>query len=141
MAGKSADSVKMGEKLVIAGLFVQLLFFGFFIVVAAIFHIRIIRVPTAPSLMRDIPWKKHMYVLYWASLLIMIRSIFRVVEYIQGHDGYLLRHEVYLYIFDAVLMFLTMLAFNWCHPSEVKALLRGGKFSRFFKMEDIRQTG
>lgn len=82
-----------------------------------------------------------MLVLYFASLLIMIRSVFRVVEYIQGYDGYLLHHEVYLYIFDSVLMFLTMLAFNWCHPSEVKALLRGGRFSKgLFKMEELGGT-
>jgi hypothetical protein len=141
MSGGSVSSVNTGEKLVIAGLFVQLLFFGLFIVTAGIFHVRITKVPTPPSLARDIPWKKHMYVLYGASLLIMIRSIFRVVEYIQGHDGYLLRHEVYLYIFDAVLMFLTMLIFNWSHPSEVRALLRGGKYSQgFFKLTDIRSA-
>jgi hypothetical protein len=141
MSGGNASSVKTGEKLVIGGLFVQLLFFGLFIVTAGIFHFRLIKVPTAPSLSRDIPWKKHMYVLYCASFLIMVRSIFRVVEYIQGHDGYLLQHEVYLYIFDSVLMLLTMLLFNWSHPSEVRALLHGGKYSQnFFKMADIRSS-
>ena len=140
MAG-SASMANTGEKLVVGGLFVQLLFFGLFIVTAGIFHFRLHKVPTAASLMRDVPWKKHMYTLYGASLLIMVRSIFRVVEYLQGYDGYLLRHEVYLYIFDAVLMFVVMLIFNWSHPSEVKALLRGGLYSKgFFKMEDIRQT-
>jgi hypothetical protein len=49
----------------------------------------------------------------------MIRSIFRVVEYIGGNAGYLLSHEVYLYVFDALLMFLVMASFNWIHPSQV----------------------
>lgn len=49
----------------------------------------------------------------------MIRSVFRVIEYVQGNAGYLLSHEVFLYIFDALLMLAVMLLFNWNHPSEV----------------------
>ena len=60
-----------------------------------------------------------MLVLFAASLLIMVRSIFRVAEYLQGFDGYLLSHEAYLYIFDGLLMWLNMLLFNWLHPAEI----------------------
>ena len=63
-----------------------------------------------------------MHVLYLASALIMIRSVFRVVEYLQGNNGYLLRHEVYLYIFDAFLMLVVMCLFNWVHPAEITDL-------------------
>jgi hypothetical protein len=42
--------------------------------------------------------------LYIISVLIMVRSVFRVVEYIMGNDGYLLSHGWTLYIFDAALM-------------------------------------
>lgn len=68
-----------------------------------------------------------MFTLYAASTLIMIRSIFRIIEYAQGFTGYLLEHEVYLYIFDATLMLAVVLIFNVVHPSEVQALLRGGR--------------
>lgn len=34
-----------------------------------------------------------------------------------GSDGVLLRNEIYLYIFDAALMALTMVLFNLRHPS------------------------
>jgi hypothetical protein len=37
-----------------------------------------------------------MYILYITSSLITIRSVSRVVEYLKGHNGYLLRYEVYL---------------------------------------------
>jgi hypothetical protein len=69
-------------------------------------------------------WEKHMTVLYTASFLIIVRSIFRVVEYLQGFDGYLLHHEAYLYIFDALLMLLVMLLFNAVHPGKVVALAK-----------------
>jgi hypothetical protein len=42
-----------------------------------------------------------------------------VEAYIQGNSGYLLSHEVFLYIFDALLMLAVMIMFNWVHPSEV----------------------
>ena len=60
----------------------------------------------------------------------MVRSIFRVVEYLQGFSGYLLEHEIYLYIFDAVLMLTVMVVFILIHPSEVNALLKGGKAAK-----------
>lgn len=49
----------------------------------------------------------------------MMRSIFRVVEYLMGNNGFLLRHEYFLYSFDATLMFLVMVLFLWVHPSEL----------------------
>jgi hypothetical protein len=69
-----------------------------------------------------LPWKRHLYVLYSTSTLVLVRSLFRVVEYIQGQDGYFLRHEIYLYVLDAALMFVVMALFNWTHPSEVTEL-------------------
>ncbi len=139
MASGSLDDVERGESLVIGGLFTQLLFFGSFIVVASLFHYRMFKTPTSRSLSADLPWQKHLVVLYIASMLIMVRSIFRVVEYIQGNSGYLLRHEVFLYIFDAVLMLAVMLLFNWVHPSEIQALTRGGKYTQgVFRMQSLR---
>lgn len=84
------------------------------------------------------PWRKHLIALYCASVLIMIRSVFRVVEYLQGFSGYLLSHEYYLYVFDAVLMLGVMGLFNVVHPSEVVALVKGGKMAkRGWMMESV----
>ncbi|KAJ5853788.1 hypothetical protein N7534_006331 [Penicillium rubens] len=93
MAGGSWDSLHLGEKIVVAGLIIQVLFFGFFIITSAIFHIRLYKSPNQQSLVLSGIWQKHMTVLYVASMLIMIRSIFRTVEYAMGNNGYLLRHE------------------------------------------------
>lgn len=75
-----------------------------------------------------------MRALYITSVLIMIRSVFRAVEYLQGFDGYLLSHEAYLYIFDAALMLIVMLIFNYIPPSEVTALLKEKMNSERMKM-------
>jgi hypothetical protein len=54
-----------------------------------------------------------------ASLLIMVRSVSRVIEYLQGNSGTLLGHEAYLYALDATLMLAVVVLFNIIHPSEV----------------------
>ncbi|KAF4445454.1 hypothetical protein F53441_10796 [Fusarium austroafricanum] len=98
----------MGEKIIIAGLFVQIVVFGFFVLTSVLFHYRLLKCPTIESSRGHVPWARYLYVLYASSFLILVRSIFRVVEYLQGNKGYLISHEVFLYIFDAVLMALVM---------------------------------
>jgi hypothetical protein len=137
-ASGTESALKTGSRLVVGGLFIQLFFFGCFIAVAVHFDIAMHKVPTTRAQSSDVPWRKHLIILYAASVLVMIRSIFRVVEYLQGFSGYLLSHEVYLYIFDAVLMFFMMVMFNIVHPSEVVALVEGGKVAkRGWKMDTI----
>ena len=116
---KDNNGVKLGQYIITGGLIIQVVFFGFFIVVAGIFHTRITRYPTAKSEKIDVPWQRYLNVLYIASGLIMIRSIFRIAEYVMGQDGFLLKHEIFLYIFDSALMFSTMILFNLVHPSKI----------------------
>ncbi|KAF5615348.1 rta1 domain protein [Fusarium sp. NRRL 25303] len=108
-----------GQAIIIAGLFIQLVFFGGFMVVAVVFHRRFHRNPIDASLKIQPSWKKLLVVLYSASLLIMVRSVFRVIEYIMGEDGELMAHEAYLYIFDGTLMLAVTAIFNIFHPSAV----------------------
>lgn len=68
-----------------------------------------------------------MIALYVASVLILVRSVVRVVEYLQGYDGYLMRTEAFIYVFDALLMFVTMLVLQYAHPSEINCLLGRGE--------------
>jgi hypothetical protein len=136
-ASGTQSGLANGSHLVVGGLFVQLLFFGCFIAVAMHFDVVMRKVPN-PQARRAVPWRKHLAALYAASVLIMVRSIFRVVEYVQGFSGYLLSHEVYLYMFDSLLMFCVMVIFNVVHPSEVVALVNGGKAAKKgWKMERI----
>jgi hypothetical protein len=118
------SALQMGSHIIVIGLFVQLAFFGFFMVIAICFHRKLILVPTIQS-RSSYPWKKYMWTLYGASFLIMVRSVFRVVEYLQGSDGTLLHHEAYLYVLDALLMFAVMVVFNVIHPSGVTGWTKG----------------
>lgn len=137
---KDSSGMNLGNWVITGGLILQIIFFGFFVFVAGIFNYRLALHPTNRSSSLNVPWQRYLYVLYGASGLIMIRSTFRVVEYVGGQDGVLLSTEIYLYIFDATLMFLTMILFNIWHPSSIitKAMLldleRGGSRSSGYAM-------
>ncbi|KAH7217243.1 related to RTM1 protein [Fusarium oxysporum] len=138
-ASGTIEALRGGAKVIIGGLFVQLLFFGVFIVIAMAFHRAISANPTARS-SSGLPWQKHMLALYIGSFLIMVRSIFRAAEYLQGFNGYLLRHEAYLYIFDACLMFFVMVLFNWFHPSEITEILNERGAGKSYSMHAFTEV-
>ncbi|KAF7713091.1 Uncharacterized protein PECH_002012 [Penicillium ucsense] len=120
MAAGTLGALNIGAKIVIGGLAVQLLFFGFFVIAAAIFHWRVKKqvsqtrissythrsTASRSSMGNKLTWEKLMWALYIACVLILVRSIFRVVEFVEGNDGYIMRREYWLYIFDAALMTL-----------------------------------
>lgn len=105
--------------MILGGLGIQILFFGFFIIVTLVFHRRVRNAPTPKSVRIIVPWKALLYTLYGTSLLIMIRSIYRVAEYAEGQGGELQSKEFWLYIFDALPMVIVALVLNWMHPSKV----------------------
>lgn len=122
-ANGDKDKQKMGEHLIIGGLFVQLIFFGVFMLVSVIFWRRYHKAEVIDkTIINATPegrWRTLMKVLFISSFLILVRSIFRVIEYLGGSNGYLLRKEVFLYAFDAVLMLNVMMMYNWCFPGNV----------------------
>ncbi|KAK4236568.1 hypothetical protein C8A03DRAFT_35507 [Achaetomium macrosporum] len=120
---KSPDDQKMGENIILGGLGIQIVFFGFFIVTTIVFHVRIARNPTPRSYSVTGPWRQHIMALYASSVLILVRSLFRMAEFGLGNDGVLMQSEAYLLGLDGALMFIVTAVFLWSHPSRV---LSGG---------------
>ncbi|PYH97598.1 RTA1-domain-containing protein [Aspergillus ellipticus CBS 707.79] len=120
---ESPNNPTSGEHIILGGLFVQIIFFGFFLITSFLLQLRLRRSPTAQSVELRGLWRKHLYCLYAAGILIFCRSIIRVVEYLQGYDGYLATHQVFIYVFDALLMFGVMCLFHAFHPSELNCFL------------------
>ncbi|KAM5455645.1 hypothetical protein MaudCBS49596_001546 [Microsporum audouinii] len=125
MASGKPSNLSLGEKVIVVGLIIQVLFFGFFIIVSVMLHLRMNTAPTTASLSLGFSWRKYLYGLYVISALVMVRSIFRVAEFAQGSNGTLLKHEYYLYIFDATLMLTLMVVLNVLHPGVISTLVRG----------------
>ncbi|KAJ5747173.1 uncharacterized protein N7511_008869 [Penicillium nucicola] len=117
---------KMGQWIILAGLVLQIATFVLFLVTAIVFERRITRSPTPAVVQGHVPWKKHLYSLYAVSAMILVRSVFRVIEYGLGNDGYLLGHEWPTYILDAVPMFIAMVCFAVWYPSELQPFLVRG---------------
>lgn len=122
MAAGTVAAMNTGANIVIGGLVIQLLFFGFFVVVSAVFHWRRKRQNpsrnqvSSSSNGRNKTWESMMWALYAACFLILVRSIFRVAEFVEGNDGFIMRREYLLYIFDACLMALTGIVLAVVYP-------------------------
>lgn len=122
--GKSDIDPNLGSRIIVGGLIFQIIIFGFFIITTAVFNRRFGRESGAISQDNDIPWQETLNMLYVTSAFVMVRNMFRVVEYAMGSDGYLLRVEWGVYVFDASLMILTMAWYLWRYPYKVKQALR-----------------
>ncbi|KAJ5894984.1 hypothetical protein N7495_006675 [Penicillium taxi] len=109
---------KWAKVLVILGLVIQLVSFSLFWLTAIVFAKRIRRSSTDES--TSFSWEKFLHMLYFVSALIIVRSIFRIVEYALGNDGYPLMHEWTIYIFDSVPMASVMIVFFIWYPSQLR---------------------
>ncbi|KAK2767676.1 hypothetical protein FQN54_003834 [Arachnomyces sp. PD_36] len=129
MASGTIGALETGEHITVAGLCVQLAFFSFFILTATNFHLRFSRISSRSSVRRAESsgsriltvrtWETVLWSLYITSVMILVRSAFRVIEFGMGNNGYLLRHEVFAYVFDATLMFITMVCLIVVHPASI----------------------
>ncbi|RDL42215.1 Uncharacterized protein BP5553_02194 [Venustampulla echinocandica] len=117
-----------GSRIVMAGLGLLVFSFSLFVLVAISYDYRLRHHPTPLSATTSLNWKRELQVLYASSALIFIRSVYRLVEYAQGNSGWLNRHELTYYMFDALLMWFALMLFNWRHPSRVEAVLKGGRY-------------
>ncbi|KAF2119841.1 RTA1 like protein-domain-containing protein [Lophiotrema nucula] len=118
------SGVKRGENIILGGLILQILCFGFFVVVAGIWHKRMSAMETPAARTGLIPWRRYISLLYVASVCISIRNACRVVEYAMGRDAYLLTHEWPMYIYDFLLMATALgVCLSWYDPN----IKRGAK--------------
>jgi hypothetical protein len=83
-----------GEKIVIAGLALQVATFIVFLVASIDFHIRMNHKPDGAD---NTNWRKMLWILYSVSALILFRCTFRLIEYAMGNAAYLIAHEWTLY--------------------------------------------
>jgi hypothetical protein len=114
------NTARAGTYMVVAGLLIQMILLALFFATAIIFRRRLKKEPTTESVTTDKPWRRTLNMLYTVSTLIFVRSIFRVVEYAQGVDGYCLTHEWTLYALDAVPMFFACIVFWWWWPGSIQ---------------------
>ncbi|MCJ1436926.1 hypothetical protein MMC27_006309 [Xylographa pallens] len=124
IAGGTDTSVNNGQKIIVIGLAVQIAFFGFFTVVAFVFNQRLRRAFNNTAMVAGDMCQKHLNALYTSSILIMVRSILRVLEYAKVDDAYIMQYEWFVYVFDSTLMLGVMVVFLVVYPDDISAKLR-----------------
>ncbi|KAF2114333.1 RTA1 like protein-domain-containing protein [Lophiotrema nucula] len=120
LSKKDDKQVRTGELIIIGGLILQILVFIFFMVVCLIFHARFRKQEKQTGARSEVPWRSCLHMLYWTSMLVLVRNVFRVAEYVMGQDGYLFEHEWTTYVFDGAPMLLVMIGFFIWYPSQLK---------------------
>ena len=112
--------IDIGRKLVLGGLIFQIIIFTWFIMIAVKFHRRTNREPTIISSDPKLrSWRIIMWGMYFASMAVLVRNLVKVVEFAEGVNGFIMKHEIMLYIFDAFLMFLVVFIFILAHPGRL----------------------
>lgn len=122
MVKGSGNSMKMGQNIILGGFFLQIMLFCVFLVVGAVFAGRMSKMQksySGRSAANSLPWLAMLRMLFGVSGLILLRNVFRVIEYIMGQDGYLLAHEWSLYLFDALPMLGVMVVFLSWYPTQL----------------------
>ncbi|KAF4980326.1 hypothetical protein FZEAL_3643 [Fusarium zealandicum] len=115
----------IGNYTVISGLVVQVIIFVGFMICCWIFHRRFKAHLSMAGDATNVPWKECLYMLYGTSMAVLVRNIFRVVEYIMDKEGYLQQKEWPTFIFDSILMLFVMIAFYVWYPSDLRKDARG----------------
>jgi hypothetical protein len=107
-------NIKTGSNVLIGGLGINLLSFCFFAVITLHLHVSIYR--RKPDFTRQERWLTMFYALYLSMILLIVRSIYRIVEFSTGFRGYLAIHELYFYVFECLLIIFAFGLFLPLHP-------------------------
>lgn len=110
LASDFQATIDRGRLIGVAGVVIQLIAFGFFSIVAARFHWVSKRFGAAPEQLFDtngsqkpstilskfkfgLGWKHLLLSVNISCILILVRSIFRLIEFIEGNEGYTMMNE------------------------------------------------
>ncbi|RSH77014.1 uncharacterized protein EHS24_003955 [Apiotrichum porosum] len=133
--GAVASMASIGDKIALIGLIAQLVSFSVFIVLLVWFGFQVyVHGPQtrADSSKRHYltkwnaqvgkGWKRDWRAVYWATLWtclgLMVRCVFRVIEFSQGYDGQLRTTEWYFYVFDSLPLILAISVWVFIWPEK-----------------------
>lgn len=110
----------VGSYIVVAGLLLQVLLCGGFMGLCRVFHARFLAHLDNTSSTTNAPGRSRMMMLYATSLAILVRNVFRVVEFSMGPDSYVFSSEWLTYLLDGALMLILMIGFLIWHPGQLQ---------------------
>jgi len=102
-----------GDNVLLGGLAVNLASFVIFMMQIIWFDLRTRKEPHNFG-----QWRRLLWVVYISTGFVLIRQIYRVIEFSQGWFGYLPNHEVYFYCFDSLPILLATAMYVWWWPTK-----------------------
>ncbi|KAF7299048.1 hypothetical protein MIND_00853100 [Mycena indigotica] len=130
-AMKDVNLANIGNKIAEVGIILQAVSFLLFTIVFVVFGIRIQkhfpevwrpRVQEPFRLFSREPiedWRILFYVTSLTCIGILIRSVFRIVEFVGGYNGMVFTHEGYFYVLDALPLWIAMTLYCFVWPIRV----------------------
>ncbi|KAI0386241.1 RTA1-domain-containing protein [Hypomontagnella monticulosa] len=130
----AANKLKIGKDVALAGLTLQIVAFGLFTIIAARFHFTSQRFEArlqsrlenadrgrsvyvkGSSRKINPQWRRLLYAINASCVLILIRSVFRVVEFAEGPTGTVMQQEWFMYVLDTLPIFLVVVSFCLIFP-------------------------
>ena len=130
-----AKVMSIGKKVVLAGLIFSLFVFAMFILIAIVFHRRLWRNPTPVLVLNpELHWRRYMWAIYVACVAMIVRNLVRTIQFGASQTAPVNTKEAFIYVFDAFLMFLAMLALAIYHPGLlIKKVRRMTKVDEFHR--------
>ncbi|KAK7048308.1 RTA1 like protein-domain-containing protein [Favolaschia claudopus] len=136
-ASKEIKTADLGSKLALVGLTLQAVSFGLFTVVLIVFAWRMSKLypqlwyPKNPRPFKVFSrqpiddWRIIIYLMLVTCVGILVRSIFRIIEFAGGYRGAVYTHEWYFYAFDTLPLWLSMTVFAIVWPT--RAIMKRGE--------------
>ncbi|CAI7602228.1 unnamed protein product [Penicillium glandicola] len=130
-AEDAKSKLNAGKHVAQVGVIIQLVAFGLFAVAAVRFNFTSKRFAGSLSeryenvgekeyiiggVIKDKNWPALLRVVNLTTILILVRSIYRLVEFTEGTTGYLSTNEWPLYVFDALCIYPCVALFVYWHP-------------------------
>ena len=119
-ASGDPSSITKARVILLAGLITQLVALSLFIFTSWHVHHSIKKNPPE-LLLKDtsLRWQNYFRAIEVVTVLMIVRSLVRTIEYLQGGGGYVISHEWFIYVFDAALMALVMVIFLVIYPGRL----------------------
>lgn len=129
-----------GRTIALAGVSIQIGAFGLFTIIAARFHFTSRRFAAdLERRFRAVPgdkfvtlegserkfkprWRTLLYAINFSCAMIIVRSIYREIDFAMGKQGYTQKHEWCVYVFDAIPMILLVIVYTITPPGAYVAM-------------------
>ncbi|KAI8650229.1 Protoporphyrin uptake protein 1 like [Fusarium sp. Ph1] len=118
-ASGDPKGISLGRTLIISGLIVQLAALGLFLIITLVSH-RLVRTSRVDYKMTGmLNASRYFQATYLVGGAMMVRSLVRGIEYLQGEGGYIISHEVFIYALDAAPMVFVAAVYIFIHPGKL----------------------